>query len=314
MQLRISWQLLAATLIFLVGICIIGRTLVSSYQSYQAPLPGSVAVDTASSPLAQTEATMVLPTAQTTPSPSATPTAPPASPTASPPRATPTLSPTSTITPTVEPTLAPPTATPFIPPTPTATPAPLPIALAEQGFSQLPEVLSYAFVLNNPNPDLAVQQTRFQVAAYDASGIVVKTASGEITLIGPGQQAAVAGTLEIPANFQISRFEVLLREGLFIRSSPPPLFLIENLALVPGENPIITGILRNPFERDLEEVPLVGIVYDDSGAIIGGGNGSVLFLPALGQVPVEVPITTAGTPARLTIFPLLSDLALLSTP
>jgi hypothetical protein len=310
MQVRISWQLLAAALIFIVSMCLIGRTLVSSYQAYQAPVPTLVAATTPGPTTSGTSPLESSATAEATLSPTeASPTVAPASPT---PTASATFaaSPTPpTPSPTSEPTAPPPTATPFIPPTATATPAPSPVLLAEQGFSQLPEVLSYAFVLTNPNPDLAVQQTRFQVAAYDASGIVVKTATGEVKLIGPGQQAAVAGTLEIPANFQISRFEVLLREGLFIRSSPLPAFLIENLAFVPGENPIITGVLRNPFERDFEELPLVGVVYDQNGAIIGGGNGTALFVPSLGQVPVEVPITTAGTPARLSLFPLLTDLS-----
>jgi hypothetical protein len=306
MQLRISWQLLAAVLIFLISLCVIGRTLVSTYQAYQAPPPTSIAVfeatatEAAPALTATSDATASPPSATRAPAePTATAEASP-----SPQPASPTPEPSATLAP----TLPPPSATPFIPPTPTATPAPLAVQLSGQGFSQSSEAFSYAFVLSNPNPDLAVQQTRFQIAAYDASGIVVKTAAGEVKLIGPAQSAAVAGLLEIPANFQISRLDILLRDGLFVRSGPLPPFVVENLALVPGTEPIITGIVRNPYDRDFEELPVVGVVYDESGAIIGGGNGVVLFIPALGQAPVEVPFSTSGTPARLALFPLLLEL------
>jgi hypothetical protein len=181
------------------------------------------------------------------------------------------------------------------------------LRLIGQGFGQLEGLLAAAFVVNNPNPDKVVRESRYQVAAYDAGGVVLKAADGVIAAIGPGQQIGVVQNMELPDGVQVARIEVLLRPGLYAGSPPFPLLPAENLALLTDGGTRITAIVRDPLEVAAENVPVVGIVYDASGRIIGGGNGLIPFIPAGGQAAVEVPVVISGAAAGLELYPLLTE-------
>jgi hypothetical protein len=297
MQIRISWQLLIASTIFLLSFCVLGRFAFGRLQPARQPT-------SAPPPLPSVTVIGLLPTLtpmEVTPSAGET--------TAIAFDTTPTvvLSPGVALTPTTSPTRAP-TPTPFVPLAPTPTPAPEPLVLLSQGFGQREGVLAAAFVVNNPNPDQVVRESRYQVVAYDGGGVVLKTGDGVIAAIGPGQQIGVAQNLELPAGVQAARIEVLIRPGLYAGSPPFPLLPAENLALLVDGGMRITAIVRDPLDIAAENVPVVGIVYDSAGRIIGGGNGVIPFIPPGGQAAVEVPVIVSGTPAGLELYPLLQEI------
>jgi hypothetical protein len=215
--------------------------------------------------------------------------------------ATPSIVPTETPTAT-----APPTLTPVLLPTRAPTPEPIGVTLVAQGFGQLSTSVSYAFVVGNPNQELLSQQSRYQVAIFDGNGIVVATDADVLPPIGPQQQVAIAKIISVPDGVQAGRIDVQIRNGSFVTSPQLPQLPVDNPAfLLNNGDPKITGIIRNPFAKDLLNVPAVGIAYDDSG-IIGGGQAVIPFISANNQSPVEIAIATSRTPTRIEIYPLLS--------
>lgn len=161
--------------------------------------------------------------------------------------------------------------------------------------------MSYAFIVSNPNPDLLAQDVRYQVAAYDAAGVVLATDTDTIAQIGPGQELGVAKVLAVAPNLTVARIDVLLRPGQFVRSPPLQTLSVANSAFVAGDPPNATGIISNSFDRDLIDVNVIGIVYDEGG-IIGGGNTVVPFVPAQGQAAVSIPIATSLTATRVAFW------------
>lgn len=219
-----------------------------------------------------------------------------------------TTEPTPTATVAPSPTTAP---TPTSAPTPT--PAPQALAVLAKGFGQGEYgSASYAFIVENPNPGLAVEDSQYQVAAYDANGTVIKTDSGFITILFPGEKLGIAGDLYLPDETQIDRLDVQVKPGRFEPFDQRPEFTTENVAYVPDDYfPKVTGIVKSPYQKDLENIRVAAVAYDEAGNIIGGGFTYLDFVPANGQAAVEVSITTSGVPATVELYPTISGLTLL---
>jgi hypothetical protein len=305
MQIHISWKSLLAALIFLVGLILIFR--VSFTLLSPAPQQGSPeSTPTTPTPTISAEAP---PSEAVTPAPEASPSATATSPLAPP---TPTAEPsptasieaataTATPEPTPEPTPELPTPTLALPPTRVPTAVPAQLRLIEQGFGQNQTLMSYAFVVSNPNPELLAQAVRYQVAAYDASGVVLATDSETIAQIGPGQEQGIARELSLAPGLSVARIDVLLRPSQFVRSPPIQSLTVSNPAFVIGTPPNATGIVNNTFARDLIDVTVFAIAYDEGG-IIGGGSSVVPFIPAQAQAAVSVPIATSLEATRIAFW------------
>lgn len=305
MQIHISWKMLLAALIFLIGAVLLLRVGTSLLRPPpQLAVPEVTATVTrealavASTP-GSSSATVGAPA---TPERTAPPTQEP-SPTVAP------LSPTPESTPelTPEPTLAVPTTTIAPPPTRVPTPVPEQLRIADQSFAQSRGQLSYTFVVSNPNPELLAQTVLYQVAAYDAAGVVLATDTSTLALIGPGQDMGVARNLSLPGGLTVARIEVLLRPAQFVRSAPLPTLMVTNSAFIPGSPSNLTGLVVNNLDRDLIDVTVVGIAYDEGG-IIGGGTTVVPFITAQGQAAVSIPVETTLTATRVVFWVDLSAL------
>lgn len=301
MRIHISWKALLAVILFLMALGLLLRSASRLWTSeaHTAVTASPVtSQNTAQTRVAETAPTVTVPaTATRLPSPIATG------------AATPTLSgapaATSAITgapaPSPQPTLPPPSPTPIQPPTREPTPAPNPLTVVAQGFGQRNGAASYAFVVSNPNPDLLAQNVRYQVAAYNADGVVLLADTDSIAQIGPGQRMGVAKQVNLPANLTVSRIEVLIRPGQFVQAPPLQELPVSNVAFIQGDPPLITGILSNPLNRDLANIRVVGIAYDNVG-VIGGGATEVPFAPARGQAPISIPVSTSQTATRVEFF------------
>lgn len=297
MQIRISWQALAAALIFLAALAVAGRVLLGRVQpAGPGPTPQALTTVAPAPTVEQPAPTMEQPTPTVAPPAPSVAAAPP-SPT---PRASAPL-PSAALPPTPAPTVAP---TAGAPPTPT----PEPVAVVARGFAQQEGEVTYGFTARNPNPELIARDTRYQLIAYSEAGAVLRTDSGTIALIGPGEQTGVAGALTLAGGQQVARVEVVIGGALFVQAVPQPPLVVENLAFVAGEAPAVTGIVRNPYPQDLEDLPVVALVYDQRGAIIGGGAAALPFVPAGGQAAAEVPVQFAGEPSAVELYPRPSDL------
>lgn len=303
MRIHISWKALLAVVIFLIALGLVLRSASQLWTSETqtvvavspAPTQNTARTLVSETPLQTTVAITETPT--TSPSPGATAAATPTF--ASTP--TTTLTATETLVPSPQPTLPLPSPTPFQPPTREPTPAPDPLTVVAQGFGQRGGSASYAFVVSNPNPNLLAQSVRYQVAAYNAEGIVLLTDTDTIAQIGPGQRMGAAKQVTLPLNLTITRIEVLIRPGQFVQAPPLQELPVSNAAFIQGDPPNITGILSNPLNRDLANLKVVGIAYDDVG-IIGGGAIEVPFAPARGQAPLSIPVSTSQLATRVEFF------------
>lgn len=298
MRIHFSWTALLAAAIFVIALGLLVRTAALRLMPGEPstainPTPAFATSPTSARATVPTQTADAAPTATATPPPTEQPGA-----TASA-TAAPTATPTASATP--APTLPPPSPTPFQPPTREPTPVPIPLAIIAQGFGQSTGRASYAFVVSNPNPNLLAQDVRYQVALYDAAGVVLATDIDEIAMVGPGQQMGAARELPLATNLVVTRIEVLLRPAQFVRAPPLQQLPISNAAFVQSDPPNITGILSNPLARDLVDLDVVGIAYDDFG-IIGGGAIELPFAPAGGQVPVSVPVYTSQRATRVEFF------------
>jgi len=320
MQIRLSWQRLLALVIFVSAIGVLAVAFFPRSQPVPAvtqisPVPAAAAEDAVQAFFATSTAL-------------AMPTAPPTA------TAVPTDVPTATVppTPTLEPVPTPSgslgaaTATlstssdNSAPQAPTAdlptlaipTPIPERLRLLSIGFGQQKEHMSYAFIVENPNPTLLMRDTLYQLAAYDAAGTVLSTESSSIDLVYPGQQLPVAKVLRIPPNVEVVRVEVQFLQRTFAEATGQiPQFEIENPAFVPNPDELsrITGIVHNTTPQDLSDLVVVGVAYDRE-EIVGGGTASIPFIPAQGKAAISIPIATSRNVTRVTLFPKLPPLAL----
>jgi hypothetical protein len=211
--------------------------------------------------------------------------------------------PTATTEEEVEPTSEPestepagdePTEAPPVEPTKKPLTEPEALKIEKQGFGQDERDLAYAFVLTNPNPERAVEDSQYQIAAYDKDGTVVDTDSGYIQVLFPGETVGIAGTMFLDAGVTVTKLDVQILEGDPVETDPIPSFGAESVVYTPGEySDSVTGIIVNPFEIPLQGLVVSGILYDADGEIIGAGFTYVNFVLASDSTGVELTVTSA---------------------
>jgi len=169
--------------------------------------------------------------------------------------------------------------------------------------------LGFAFVVENPNVDFAIERSQYQVAAYDSAGTVLKTDSGYIELIVPSQTLGVAGTMWLDEGVTVSNVEVQLRQGDPAAADPIPSFEVESSIYYAGEySDYATGVVSSPYNHDLTNIRVSAVVYNEGGEIVGGGFTYLNFILANSSTGVEVGITSSGDVATVELYPSVSGL------
>ncbi len=208
-----------------------------------------------------------------------------------------------------------PAATQTLAPTTTAEASQEPLTITESGFGQNSIALAYAFTLQNPNANAAVENSQYQVVAYDSAGTVLKTDSGHVELVLPGEKLGIAGAIYLPDNTEASRIEVQLKTGRFTPSESLPNFSVDKVQLQPNDDfPKVTAIIRSPYGRDIDNVRVSAIARDDAGKIIGSGFTFLNFVLAGAQAPVAMSLNFNGVPAKVDLYPTLSGLSSFGQP
>jgi hypothetical protein len=289
MQIRLSWQLLAAILIFIIALLIIGRSLAGRNSRGAADATAASLETTpaeAASPVAPTPTLPTIPTA-----------------TATAPAPSPTGAATSQLTATPSATATSP------PPTASATPAPATVVIVAQGFGQREEQVTYGFIVANPNEHVIARDVRYQAIIYDQNGLVIGADTGSIAVIGAAQQTGAVGSVTLPdAALQAARSEIVLGGGQFLQAVPLPPFPVENISLLPGEEPVVTALVGNPYAQELSDLAVVALIFDGSNRVVGGGAGAIPFLPGNGQAAITIPVAYNGDGIGVAIYPRLPTL------
>jgi hypothetical protein len=213
--------------------------------------------------------------------------------------------PTATEAPTATPQ---PTATPT--PQPSPTPEPEDLIIADYGFGQDGRQLGFAFVISNPNPGLAFEDTQYQVAAYDADGTVLETDSGYISLILPGQDLGIAGEMFIDEGVTVDKIEAQLSLGDAEPSDPLPTFVVDHVTYLSSEIfNRVAGVVTNPYSVPIQDLRVSAILRDVDGSIIGGGYGYLNFILANGTTGFDLSVSSAGDVATAELHPTISTLS-----
>ena len=198
-------------------------------------------------------------------------------------------------------------------PPPSPTPKPEAISLLNQGFGQDDRQVGFAFIVENPNAGLAIENSQYQIAAYNADGVVVKTDSGYIELLLPSQKLAIGGTMFLDEGVTASNIEVQLSEGDATPTDPIPSFTVDSVVYVAGQfSSNATGVVTNPYKRDITNLRVSAVAYNAAGEIIGGGFTFLNFILANGTTGVKVSVTSAKDVASVELYPVISGLSSLT--
>jgi hypothetical protein len=170
------------------------------------------------------------------------------------------------------------------------------IEILEYGFAQLPDEQyslgpksSYAVTVQNPNPTAWVAQSvSLNIAFYDDGGTLIKSESPSISLILPGQTAAVGTAVDLGG---IARMEVQAKVGRWEEiDSDPGEFTITGLNMQPQQygGADINGVIQSSFSKDLDSIKVTVVFRDEAGQLAGGTFTYVDFVPASGQAAFTV--------------------------
>lgn len=192
-------------------------------------------------------------------------------------------------------------------------PVPLDLTVAAVGWAVDGQDVLVSFLIENPNPDFAGLGPRFQVVVYDATDAVV--ASQDVTLAAPlllpGERRGVPlvnPPLRLPrTDVPVTRVDVQVRvQPTWIPTGPLPLLRVDDVrsdaATGSARSSTAAGTVVNPFDRELREVYVSALAFDQDGRIVGGGRASVPYLPAEGTAPVSVPLTVYGPVVHVAMY------------
>jgi len=201
--------------------------------------------------------------------------------------------------------------TPTLPPAPSATPLPEAesIQVVAQGFGQDQQEVGFAFLVENPNAELAFESAQYQVAVYDDADTVLDTDSGYIEVILPGQTLGVAGTMWLDEGVTVSKLEVQLLQGDPVPTEPISTFAVEFGTYYVGEySDTATGVINSPYGSDLQNIHVSAVVYNEAGEIVGGGYTYLNFVLANGSTGAEVSVVASEDAATVELYPVISGL------
>ena len=185
-----------------------------------------------------------------------------------------------------------------------------PVALASTGFAQQDTDIAYAFIVINPNSDAAIENSEYQVAAYDANGAVIDTDSGSLDIIFPGEKVGIAGDIFAnDATQKAAKIQVQLRSGSARASTDKNPLSVANVTVQSGSfSQNATGVVSNAGASDLKDVQVYAVAYDASGAIVGGGFTFLDFVPGGGSSAAKLSLTTSSKPAKVEMYATYSPL------
>lgn len=153
---------------------------------------------------------------------------------------------------------------------------PVPLELADQGFAVAPNnTVNYAFLVRNPNPAHAVQNSTFTATFYDAGGAVLGMDDlGAIELVFPGQTVGVSDALWLD-NPAVASMTIALTSGepVVMTEALPPYEVTNSSICNTALGTALRAEITSPYAANVL-LPRVSILYFDAAdKIIGGGYG-----------------------------------------
>jgi len=183
----------------------------------------------------------------------------------------------------------------------------------KQGFGQNNTNLGIGMTIENPNQGYAIESSMYQSTSYSDDGSVLGVSTGYISLLLPTQILGISDAQYLDEGAIVARVDIQIKTGNFTVSNLIPMFTSENVTFIPDEySPQVTGEIVNPYSKEVSNVRVDAIAYNDVGEIIGSGYTYLNFIPANSKAAVSVYMTVAGTPATVELYAApsaLSDIA-----
>jgi len=184
------------------------------------------------------------------------------------------------------------------------------LKIIDFGFGQEGISLGYGFIIENPNSSYLLEDSSFQVAAYDANGTVVSTDFGYINVIFPGQTTAKSGSMFLDDGIFVDKIEVQINTGDAKKSEITTDFSVTKEEYIPSDYfSYAVCELLNPFDKTITELNVSAILFDENSKIIGGGYTYINFIPAKGTTGVKFSVTGNGIVSSVKIYAGLSSLS-----
>lgn len=170
-------------------------------------------------------------------------------------------------------------------------PDPLPLELVDQGFTvAYNDTVHYGFLVRNPNPSHAVQNSTFTATFYDANRAVLGTDDlSAIELVLPGQTVGVADGLWLddPAVASMS-IELTSGEPVVFTETLLPYEIVSTSECVTEGFQAVRAEIVSPYAANVILPRISVIYYDADGKISGGGSGYRAGLLANGKTGVLI--------------------------
>lgn len=168
--------------------------------------------------------------------------------------------------------------------------APAQVNVRKSGFSQRVRFsnrdVSYGIVLHNPSPENDALSVTVLVNFVDATNRVVDTDTANVAAVGAGTEYYLGGSTSIPDASQVSSLEIVVRIGgqepKRKRSPAVSDILVQQARYDPGWVGAVVGQIENDWKTMLLlSTRISAVVFDSSGAVIGGAQG----MTNAGQLP-----------------------------
>lgn len=181
------------------------------------------------------------------------------------------------------------------------------------GFTVDGEYLHYAFTMKNPDTR-ALEGVSYQVSFFAADGRPAGSDQGTLSLVLPGETAAVAGQARAIAPGTRMQVSVSPRTRTQVGANVKP------FAVVPGTYDAgrfgfgtIVATITNPYSQDLKDIKATAVLYAADGSILSGEFTYVQLVPASGTVVASITLLTKpGTPpAKVEVYAAVSGLTIL---
>jgi hypothetical protein len=178
------------------------------------------------------------------------------------------------------------------------------LLVLETGIYKTVGSVGQLLVVENPNADVAIQDTRCQVTAFDSGGAVLETDECNIGLLFAGERRTIYTGLSLPAGVQPERLDFqITRQGQPVLTSLNRETLsVERVKYWP-EKGRVTGVVTNSSEFRIDMPILTAVFHDEQGQVIGVGKEfSSGFIPPMGYAGVSVVAPMNLAPARVDLL------------
>lgn len=180
--------------------------------------------------------------------------------------------------------------------------------VVDSGFSQEEGILTYGFVVDNPNGDDALERIVYRLTAFAEDGTVLFAGPGGIGCpLPPGEGKGIGAIAQIEGTWSVDRLDIVVYPEERVEPPPPPSYEIGNVSHSVGSLDIPMLEMSITTSGDQNREATIGVItYDDAGEISGGSTLFLFDLAPNQENLVEKPFWIEGNPeiGSVDFFPL----------